>query len=365
MTNKKWVITTISLGLVMLLILGSITFIVDPLYQYRYDENDNYYLNSKFSCAGLIKNYPYDAVMLGSSMTQNFDPDVFKDKMDLDLLKVNIGGMTIPETCAYLEFINKNSDCKKVFFSIDLQRFAIHPDNAEFNIPKYLINGYEDDYRYLLSSEVYTRFLPIDLLIKGLEFINVDLPSSIKKSTDVDELGSWYDDYSYGEEVVLNHLKKNGFGAYSIEADGIEASVNANIDMLFSTLATLDDDTEYVLFFPPYSSLFWIYAKHNGIFEAFCDAKERILTLAEGQKNVTVFDFHNQDLTVELENYRDISHYTKDINDYLVECFADSTGVVRDVSQLESNKADISAKADATYLKYKDHIDTYCKIQKD
>lgn len=363
MTHKKWVTTTISLFLVMLLILGSITFVVDPLYQYRYDENDNYYLNSKFSCAGLIKNYPYDSVMLGSSMTQNFDPDVFEKKMGLDLLKVNIGGMTVPETCFYLEYINRHSDCKKVFFSVDLQRFATPPDEAEFNIPQYLINGYEDDYRYLLGSEVYTRFLPVDLLIKGLEIANIEIPYSFEKATDIDELGSWYEDYSYGEDVVLNHLQTNGFGAYDIEAKGLGASVNENIDLLIETLSALDKDTEYILFFPPYSSLFWVYAKQNGIFEIFCDAKERIFELAQELENVTIFDFHNLELTADFENYRDISHYTKDINDYLVECFADGTGIVTVAEQLTTNKAEVSAKADLTYLKYKAHIDTYCKIE--
>lgn len=364
MTHKKWALTTISFFLVILLVLGSITFIVDPLYQYRYDENDNYYLNFKFSCAGLIKTYPYDSVMLGSSMTQNFDPDVFEKEMGLDLLKVNMGGMTVPETCFYLKYINNHSDCKKVFFSVDLQRFAIHPDDAEFNIPEYLVNGYDDDYRYLLSSEVYTRFLPVDLLIKGLEFANIDIPSSFEKATDVDEIGSWYEDFSYGEEIVLDHLQKNGFGAYSIEAEGLETPVDANIDLLFETLSSLDKDTEYVLFFPPYSSLFWVYAKQNGIFETFCDAKERIFELTEKLENVTVFDFHNLELTSDLENYRDISHYTKDVNDYLVNCFADGTGIVTDAKQLTENKAGLSEKADATYYNHKVHIDTYCKIEK-
>ena len=77
----------------------------------------------------------------------------------------------------------------------------------------------------------------------------------------------------------------------------------------------------------------------------------------------TIFDFYNLELTADFENYRDISHYTKDINDYLVECFADGTGIVTVAEQLTTNKAEVSAKADLTYLKYKAHIDTYCKIE--
>ncbi|MBQ8783673.1 MAG: hypothetical protein IJZ57_07885 [Clostridia bacterium] len=365
MTHKKWAISTISFSLVLLLILSSITFIVDPLYQYRYDKNDKYYLNPQFSCAGLIKNYNYDSIMLGSSMTQNFDPDLFKEKMGLDLLKVNIGGMTVPETCFYLKYINEHSSCKKVFVSVDLQRFAIHPDNAEFNIPEHLINGYSDDYRYLLSSEVYTRFLPVDLIIKGMEALDITVPSFIKSSTDIDEIGAWHSDFSIGENAVLKSLEKRGYGVSKIEADGVETPVNANVDLLFSTISELNNNTEYVLFFPPYSSLYWIYAKDNGHFDAFCDAKEKIVTLAQQYQNVSVYDFQSFELTTDLDNYRDISHYSKEINDYLVECFADGTGFISDISQIKANKAGISEKADATYLKYKTHIDTYCKIEKE
>lgn len=360
MTYKKWAIKTIAFSAALLLILATVTFAVDPLYQYRYDENDSYYLNFQFSCAGLIKNYKYDSVMLGSSMTQNFDPDLFKEKMDLDLLKVNMGGMTIPETCFYLDFINKNASCKKVFVSIDLQRFAIAPENAEFNIPRYLANGYEDDYRYLLSSEVYTRFLPVDLMIKGMEALKISLPSFIRDATDVDELGAWHQSFPVGEDKVIKSLKENGFGVSTIEANGVEAPVNANIDLLFSTLKNLNPNTEYVLFFPPYSSLYWIYARYNGHFEAFSDAKERIFELSQNHKNVTVYDFQNFELTAELENYRDISHYSKDINDYLVTCFANETGLVKSADTLKANKEGIILKADKTYNKYKEYIDTYC-----
>jgi hypothetical protein len=106
-----------------------------------------------------------------------------------------------------------------------------------------------------------------------------------------------------------------------------------------------------------------VYTKHNGIFETFCDAKERIFELAEKLENVTVFDFHNLELTADLENYRDISHYKQDINHYLVGCFADGTGIVTNAEQLKTNKAGISEKADKTYSKHQAHIDTYCKIE--
>ncbi len=364
MTYKKWAVKTISLSLVLLLILGGITFAVDPLYQYRYDENDSYFLSSKFSCAGLIKNYEYDSVMLGSSMTQNFDPDIFKDEMGLNLLKVNVGGMSVPELCVYLDYIDEHSDCKKVFVSLDLQRFAINPDEAEFKIPKHLINGYWDDYKYLLSSEVYTRFLPLDLAIKGLETLNIEVPSFIKNTTDIDELGSWYRDYPSGEEAVLKSLEKDGFGVSSIVAEDVDENAKENIELLFSTIEKVSDETEYVFFFPPYSSLYWFHSRDNGHFDAFCEAKESIFNLSKNYKNITVYDFQNFDLTADLNNYRDITHYSKDINDYMVKCFADGTGLVTSVDTLKANKNGMAAKADNIYTRYKYHIDTYCKTEK-
>ncbi len=359
MTAKKWAITTIAITLSLLLVLASITFIVDPLYQYRYSQDSGYFLNPRYVCPGLVKTYEYDSVMLGSSMTQNFDPDLFEEKMGLDLLKVNVGGMSVPETLFYLEYIDSADKADTVFVSVDLQRYALTAQEANFNIPEYLANGYTDDYRYLLSSDVYTRFLPIDIVIMLMDMLNIEKPDSVKRNTDVDELGSWYSEHDYGEDVVLSSFKTYGFGISLIKNEKIETVIKDNIDSLFLKLSELDTDTEYYLFFPPYSALYWIYTEQNNLFDAFMNAKEYIFEKASMCENITVYDFQNLEITTDLSNYKDVSHYSKAINDYMVDCFANESYLVSSAEQLKQNREGITQKRDMTNKKYRDFLDKY------
>ncbi len=359
MTSKKWAIKTIAISAVILMLMATFTFIIDPLYQYRYSEDSDYYVNPRYSCAGLIKTYDYDSVMLGSSITQNFDPDLFSEKMNLKLLKVNIGGMSVPETVFYLDYIRQSGKAETVFASVDLQRFVLDEGEASFNIPEHLANGYGDDYRYLLSSDVYTRFLPVDIFIKVLKLFNIEQPDFMKMSTDIDEMGSWHHQNKCSEEIFLESFEKNGFGVSEIKLDGIDQKLKVNIDTLFNALDKYDGDTQINLFFPPYSSMYWVYAKENGHFDSFMKAKEYVVEKSQNYKNVNVYDFQNIEYTSDLNYYRDISHYSKDINDYMVDYFAQGSYIVKSKDDVILNAEQISARCDDFSLKYSDYIKKY------
>ena len=46
------------------------------------------------------------------------------------------------------------------------------------------------------------------------------------------------------------------------------------------------------------------------------------------EKGVTVYDFQSIDFTLELDNYKDTTHYKPEINDYMTRCFATGEHVV-------------------------------------
>lgn len=54
-------------------------------------------LSGWFVGGGLIENYDYDTLIVGSSMTQNFDMDVFRNELGVKPLHVGLGGIRISE----------------------------------------------------------------------------------------------------------------------------------------------------------------------------------------------------------------------------------------------------------------------------
>lgn len=86
----------LAMVLVLITLLSTVMYIIDPFFQFRVRDN-TYLITGGFVCGGLIKNYDYDTLILGSSMTQNFDMDVFREEHGGKPLHVGIGGLEYEE----------------------------------------------------------------------------------------------------------------------------------------------------------------------------------------------------------------------------------------------------------------------------
>ena len=84
---------------------------------------------------------------------------------------------------------------------------------------------------------------------------------------------------------------------------------------------------KHVFFFPPYSSLFWNDAKDEGYFDSYLEAKRYFFEAATA-RGAIVYDFQGADFTVDLEEYKDNTHYRPEINDWMVKCFANGDYLV-------------------------------------
>ncbi|MBR4851720.1 MAG: hypothetical protein IKU97_06680, partial [Tidjanibacter sp.] len=93
---SKWITKFICFLLAMLLFLSAVAYIVDPFMQFRVKDNA-YFLQEWYVSGGLIKNYDYDTLILGSSVTQNFNMDVFRQELGVKPLHVGLGAMTTVE----------------------------------------------------------------------------------------------------------------------------------------------------------------------------------------------------------------------------------------------------------------------------
>ena len=73
-SEKKWGIGLLITTVVLLIALGGLTAVVDPYFHYHgpleglsYPDGNERYQND-----GIIRNFAYDAVITGNSMTENF-----------------------------------------------------------------------------------------------------------------------------------------------------------------------------------------------------------------------------------------------------------------------------------------------------
>jgi len=337
-SSKAWLVSFFSILLAVVLLAGLTAYRIDPFFQFRYEDGACFNNTAKFPGPGLVKHYPYDTLILGSSMTQNFDMDLFRKDLGVQPLHIGIGGMGMDELLAYIRLSEQVGNCETYY--IGMEQYML-TDFHEFRTPEYL---FRDDclsmLRYLFCYESWFRYLPLDLAVRVLDRLPVTLPDKVQKAMDIDTLGNWEGDFAIGEDVVIQNYLQNAYGVSSVETEGLYKDMTERIDFLFENLP--GDKSRYHFFFPPYSVLFWYDARKDGYMEAYLDAKLYFVEKAR-EYGTVVYDFQSAECVFDLNNYKDSTHYCGQINDWMVSCFAAGDYRADRESVLQSNQKLVQA----------------------
>ena len=333
-TPKKWIISFLCLSLICVMVLSFITYIIDPFFQYRVKDH-TYFLNSAYVNSGLIKNYDYDTIIVGSCMIGNTDVDQFRDKLGLNPIKVENGAMVPAEINTYLKFASKIGKAKQYYVNIDLASFQ--DDNTSVTNDYLMKDDILSKGRYFLGYETWFRFMPVDCALLLYKTIYQELPpGKMTQRTSVDENGTWTTEDVFSEDEVINNRKNNKYKVSSVDLDDLDNRMINNIDSFVSDINF--DAGSYTFIFPPYSSLYWCDAQDQGYCDSFIKAKRYFIKKLL-KKGCTVYDFQSADLTVDLNNYRDATHFSPEVNAWMVDCFANGDYIINDenMSLLQDN----------------------------
>ena len=128
-------------------------------------------------------------------------------------------------------------------------------------------------------------------------------------------------------EAHIVRSANNNTGVSAQNAVGVHERMIKNADKIISIVCS-NDTQNVILFFPPYSALYWASLMNQGLFDEYMAVKEYIVNKAEEMPYVTVYDFQPMDIISDLDNYKDITHYSADINEKMVDCFSEKRYLV-------------------------------------
>ena len=111
---SKWIALFFAIVFIFVSVCSLATYIIDPFFQFRVRDN-TYILNGRYVCSGLIKNYDYDTLFIGSSMIQNNNADVIRSEISQKPLNIGIGGMNTDLTLKLIDCANEAGKAKKYF----------------------------------------------------------------------------------------------------------------------------------------------------------------------------------------------------------------------------------------------------------
>lgn len=326
MKAKKWLVRLFASIISILLVMALTVFIYDPYCYYRIPDNRLIVNNYRFLNAGIAKNADYNTVILGSSMTQNFNMDSFRTKLGMDPVKLSVGAMSIEGMELTYGLVDRVGKAENVFVCIDLPSLNKDKDDLE-TYATYLYNDTAfDDYKYLFGYETWMRLLPLNIAFNLADAVGIKLPS-FYACKNIDDIGQWHSDATYDGEKIKENYMNNYTGVSAQNTVGVQTRMTKNADKILSIVCS-DDTKNVILFFPPYSALYWADSMNQGLFEEYMMVKEYIVNQAEKMPHVAVYDFQPMDIISDLDNYKDITHYSAYINEEMVDCFSEKRYLV-------------------------------------
>lgn len=331
---KTWILSFFAIEAAALLLLAAAAYLVDPFFQFRIKDK-TYVLQEWFVSSGLIENYRYDTLLIGSSMTRNFDMNRFREKLGAEPLHIGLGGIRPVEINELVRLAYDSGKAEKYYICVDLGFFGNPGEESRY--PRYLLKkDFLSHLRYLLSYEVWFRYIPIDLGLVLCDRLGVKIPDKVAHLKEIDRLGDWEYNYRYrGEAEVAARYKRKIGRVPVLETAGLHERLTAQFD---GYLDRFDFKRgEHIFFLPPYSSLFWCDTQRAGYFDIYLRAREYFVSAA-ARRGAAVFDFQSAEFTTDLDNYRDIKHYRPEINDLMVDAFAKGEFKVTEESFPESQR---------------------------
>jgi hypothetical protein len=336
MTQKKdknlstylWVEYLLITFLFFNLLIILFNFIVDPYQQYRkatlytFTVQDQRYLN-----AGLAKNYDYDSIVVGSSMTENFYADDITKILHFEnVIKLPFHGSSIFEEVALIKTATKHKKIKNIIFGFDIYSFNgdITPLNKSIFFPSYMYDdNFFNDLLYLLNFKVLRKSIKSLSNKYDKKKINTQLNSIYNWQQ------NWQNSFNIKNVLKLYNLKKNNYNDltkqqrskffHSFRFDILKK----HFDTELLSVIQKNPQTNFYIFYPPYSVLAYKLMLHQNILQDTVEFKKYVFFSLQKYKNVKIYDFQiAKSITNNLHYYKDTQHYNENINKWMLEQIA-------------------------------------------
>ncbi len=325
MTGKKFVFITLFGTIFCLLLLSVLVYIVDPYFHYHKPfKNITYVLNNqRYQNDGIVKHFDYDAIVAGTSMTENFKTSEVDKLFGVNTVKVSFSGANFKEVNDNLEAaLKSNNDIKLVIRCLDLYKLNLPKDKSFYDLDTYPTYLYDDnvinDVKYLLNKSV---------MVTSAEMVNKSLKH--EKSTSFDDYGAWYKIYTFSKATVDSTYNRPIKYSMATMTDSEYEIVKDNIKQNITDLTDKYPNTEFYVFYPPYSIYYFDEANQIGRLSKEFDAIEYSTELLLEHKNIHLYSFLDEyDIITNLDNYKDIRHYSESINSLILNRMKDDKNVI-------------------------------------
>ena len=313
---RNWCISFIVSFLISLLICGGLTITVDPYFHYHRPLPGLSYkiYNERYQNDGIVKHFEYNAIITGTSLTENFKTSEFNDLFGVNSIKVPFSGASYKEINENLErAIYANPQIQYVVRGLDYDYFSAQADSMRYDsYPTYLYDYNPfNDVEYFFNKTVL-----FDATYKNV----IDYTKAGGKTTSFDEYSNWNSDYEFGIAQILKEYTRPD----RTEKLPITHLNPENINQNVIAIAKDNPQIEFYCFFTPYSIIYWDSLNQRGVLENRLIMEREVIEIIFSCNNIHLFSFFDEfDIITNLDNYKDEAHYSENINSYILKCMSE------------------------------------------
>ena len=348
--SKIWIAGYFILVAGALGIAGGWVVKVDPFFHYHKPNTAKYFYtldNQRNLNDGIIKHFDYDALITGTSMTENFRTTEMNSVFGVNSIKVPFAGGTYKEINDNLaKALACNPGLTTVVRGLDMEYFFDHKDRIRDDLGEYPTYLYDDnifnDIEYVFNRDIIFRRV-YSMLKEN------DMPGFVPGVSSFDNYSYWMGGYSFGGNTVRSFqtvFEEPGTPVHMTEEE--RQTIHENIEQNVVSLAREYPDTTFYYFFTPYSAAWWEARVADGTIYKQIEAEEYIIEQILECENIKLYSFNNRtDITTDLNNYKDLTHYGVWINSLILKWMQDGQYILT-----KENYADYLAQELSFYTSY-------------
>ena len=295
---KRWSLLLLAAAAALLALCAGTVRMADPFFHYRApDPEGEVWFDQRAQSAGLLRSQEYRTVLMGSSLAANYRPFWFDVFYDTSTVKVTFPNGGFREFTTALDYAYERQDVERVIFGLDPNLLSRSPAEEPYQLPDYL---YDDnpwnDGQYLLNKDALFR--SGYTVLKKLQ----------RETQTLQDAFVWDGNVFFSRELALAGYERPERTGETAPADAFLESSRENLRTVTGWLEA-HPDTEFIIFFSPYSILFWDKMDRQGETEAMltmlADAIETLLAYGNAELQFFMAD---RDIISNLDNYADHIH---------------------------------------------------------
>lgn len=301
------------------MLLAGFVICVDPFYQYHkvWFGLPVILENAVYQTPGAARNLSYDSVIIGTSMTENFHASWF-DELGWNTVKLSYSGARTNDLQAILtQVFSREEAPAHVLMDINHYQLTVPAQTAYVKRPDNLYDTCVlNDVSYLYNHD--SLRMSIQRIVDKLQ----------GRESNLDTAYTWEDSSLFGAQIARNaawndrKLALESAGQ-TVDLKELLRCCDENLDQL-TPFIEAHPETEFYIFYPPYSMLYWEQRKYDGTLDEILMVYQHSMERFLSYENVQVYDFQTEtNIISNLDNYRDAAHHKPEWNYYIFECIRD------------------------------------------